>query len=390
MKVETDTTTEKILAAVRAIEPKVAGTLVQMDAERRMPDSIMREMMASGVFRMAIPKAYGGYELDPIAQVRVVEECSRIDGSLGWIAMIGMSGGFQAAFLDPGPAQKYFGDETSISAGQVSFTGQKAEVVDGGYRLSGRFRFASGITHANVLSCGVTLQKDGQPVLNPATNMPRMRIVMLPKSKAKVIETWDTTGMRGTGSNDFVVEDVFIPGEDSYSPADGPKLKTPLYSYAPLFLICHVGVPLGIARGVLDEVRTFCRTKVLPLTNQALQDDAAVQELVGRAETELAAARSHTYAVTRELWSILCSGRLPNAQERSEYRAMIVYAHHVAKDVVDKVVEIAATSAVVKNSVFDRALRDVTTASQHRQCNTRLYRTVGRGYLGLDLGDPSF
>jgi alkylation response protein AidB-like acyl-CoA dehydrogenase len=346
-------------------------------------------MTDAGIFGMAVPRAYGGAELDPIAQVRVVEECSRIDGSVGWIAMIGSSGGYLAAFLEPSAAQRIFRDKNNICAGQVSYTNQRAEVVPGGYRFSGRFRFASGITHSSVVNCGVLLYEDGKPLVSE-TGVPRTRVLLLSINKARIIETWDTTGMRGTGSHDFVVEDAFVPEEDSFSLADGAKLKAPLYLYAPLFLVCHVAVPLGIARAALDEAKKLCKTKTLPPRNQLLQDDPLAQDYIARAETALAAARSHTYGTLGRLWETLCAGTRPSPEQRAEYRMMIVHGHQVGKQIVDDMVELTATNAVVRNSVIDRSLRDVTTACQHRQVHPRLYATAGRIFLGLEAGDPSF
>jgi alkylation response protein AidB-like acyl-CoA dehydrogenase len=151
-----------------------------------------------------------------------------------------------------------------------------------------------------------------------------------------------------------------------------------------------VAVPLGIARAAVDEALRLCKKKALPPQNVLLQDDPLTWDCIGRAETTLAAARNHTYATLADLWETLQAGQYPSHLQRAAYRTMIVYAHQVGKYVVDQMVELVATNAVVRNSVIDRALRDITTASQHRQVHTRLYGTAGRFHLGVGPIDPMF
>jgi alkylation response protein AidB-like acyl-CoA dehydrogenase len=261
--------------------------------------------------------------------------------------------------------------------------------VPGGYRFGGRFRFASGINHSTMLACGTTLCENGQPIMAP-NGMPRMRVMVIPISKAKIIDTWNTTGLRGTGSHDFVVEDVFVPADESFSMAEGSKVKSPLYSFAPLFLVCHAGLAIGIARGVLDAANALAQSKTLPPQNQPLRDEVYAQECIGRAETALAAARSHTYSVLGRFWDTLCAGKIPTPQERAEYRLMMVHSHDVAKKVITDVVDMAASNGVLHNSTLDRGLRDITTACQHRAVHARQYRVGGRLYLGLESGDLTF
>jgi alkylation response protein AidB-like acyl-CoA dehydrogenase len=215
-------------------------------------------------------------------------------------------------------------------------------------------------------------------------------VLLVSADRAKIIATWNTTGMRGTGSHDFVLEDVFIPEEDSLSLAEIAKRKGPLYLYPPLFLVTHAAVPLGIARAALDEARKICKTKTLPPHNQLLAEDPIAWDCIGRAEAALAAARAYTYGTLADLWASLSTTGFLSDEQRVHYRSMIIHAHQAGKQIVDSLVDLLATSAVIKNSILDRALRDVTTACSHRQVNSRLYRSAGRVHLGLGAGDPSF
>lgn len=385
---ETSPGVDNLVDAARALAPDIAASVAGVGGDCDLPADLVNRMIDGGFFRMGVPKSYGGLEADPATQVRVVEEFARVDGSVGWIAMVGVAGAYQSAFLPPEAARRIFGNKKTLCAGQISHTGQTAEVVPGGYRLTGRFRFASGCRYATIYQCGVTLCENGQPILKDGK--PVQRILMVSTANATIIETWDTIGMRATGSHDISVEDAFVPHEDSYSPADPAHAQGPLYAFRPLFLCAHLGVPLGIARGVLDAAIEACRSKRLPPDGLLLRDEPKTQEAIARAETALAAARAYAYGTLGDLWDALTCGRQPDPRQAAAFRMSKVHAYEVARQVTSAMIDVLATSAVSRHSVFDRALRDLATAAQHRQLHSRLYLPAGRIFLGLDPADPSF
>ena len=173
-----------------------------------------------------------------------------------------------------------------------------------------------------------------------------MRILMVPIEQAQVIENWDTLGMRGTGSHDFILDDVFVPEQHTFDMRGAPRVEGPLYKYPPLFLVYHAGVPLGIARAVLDEAHVLCRTKRVAPHNQLLQDDIRTQECIGRAEVTLAAARNYTYAMITDLWKTLSSGHELSLRQRADNRMMMVHVHEAGKKVVEDIVNLVATSSL--------------------------------------------
>jgi indole-3-acetate monooxygenase len=379
---------DSILAAVQTIEPLIGQFREQMETERRMPPPLARALMEAGVFRMAVPRAYGGGELDPMAQVRVVEELSRMEGSVGWLAMIGAAGGPMAAFLDPPVAQRLFGAVDSVFAGQLR-PPQHAEVVEGGFRVKGRYRFASGCQHASMMTCGCVLFENGNPLLRE-DGQQRGRVMLIPRSKVTIVDTWDTTGMRGTGSHDFVVDDVFVPAEESVSVLERPRVAGPLYRFAPIYLVCHAGVPLGIARGALDCVLELCGRKELMPSRQLLRDDTHTQETIAWAEATVAATRSYVYGTLEDLWETLCKGDRASVNQRAHYRMMMVHSHQTAKEVISVLYDLAATSAIFRSHPLERYMRDIMTACQHRVIHPRMYRPAGRMLLGLDPDEPFF
>ncbi len=371
-----------VLAAVKAVEPQIRAASDAIETQRSLPPALARELMKAGIFRMAVPNAYGGPELDPMAQVRVVEELSRIEGAVGWLSMISTAGSFLAAFLKPEPAQRLFGSIESVVAGQLR-PAQRADVVDGGYRVSGTFHFASGSGHASVMTCGCTIYENGRPRLT-RNGHSEIRVMLVPTVKTRIVDVWDTTGMRGTGSNDYIVDNVFVPFDDCPSLGSGPPyIRAPLYSWPALFLVSHAGVPLGLARSALDFVEELSARKEL-MPGCPLRDDPQVQETIAKAEAQIEAARCYVYRTLEDLWATLCADEKPSPRQRAHYRLMMTHAHQTAKDVIGIMYDLAATSAIFRTSRLERIMRDILTSSQHRVVHPKMYRPAGRLILGLD------
>lgn len=379
---ETSDMETTVLEAVRALEPQIRAASGAIEDQRCLPPALARSLMEAGVFRLGVPRTYGGPELDPMGQVRVVEELSRIEGAVGWLSMISTAGSFLAAFLKPEPAQRLFGGVESVVAGQLR-PPQRAEVTDGGYLVSGTFHFASGSGHASVMTCGCTIYENGSPRLTRSGH-PEIRVMLVPAIKTKIVDVWDTTGMRGTGSNDFVVDNVFVPFDDCPNLGSGPPYcRDPLYSWPALFLVSHAGVPLGLARSALDFIEELTSRKEL-MPGQALRKDGQVQETIAIAEATIEAARCYVYRTLEGLWATLCAGEQPAPRQRAHYRMMMTHAHQAAKQVIGTLYDLAATSAIFRSSPLDRNMRDILTSSQHRVVHPKMYRPAGRLILGLD------
>ena len=371
-----------VLEAVRALEPRIRAASDAIEDNRCLPPELARSLMEAGVFRMGVPRIYGGPELDPMSQVRVVEELSRIEGAVGWLSMISSAGSFLAAFLEPKAAERLFAGVDSVVAGQLR-PPQRADLCDGGYRVSGTFHFASGSGHASVMTCGCAIHENGKPRLTKSGH-PDIRVMLVPTVKTKIVDVWDTTGMRGTGSNDFIVDNVFVPFEDCPNLGQGqPHCAGPLYSWPALFLVSHAGVPLGLARSALDFVEELTTHKeVMP--GRPMRDDAQVQETIASAEATVEAARCYVYRTLEDMWATLCAGERLSTRQRAHYRLMMTHAHQTAKNVINILYDLAATSAIFRSSRLERNMRDILTSSQHRVVHPKMYRPAGRLILGLD------
>ncbi len=383
-----------IVTAAQALAPLIQEHRDTMESERRLPAPVVDALRTLGAFRLAVPRAYGGLELDPMTQTRVVEELSRIDGSVGWCSMISSAGSFASAFLAPEVAQRLCGGTGFSLAGQVVPVG-RAEVVDGGYRVTGRYRFGSGCQHASLLVGGCVVFENGQPRLLP-NGQPETRVMTFPPAACKILDTWNTTGLLGAGSHDFEVADVFVPFIESWSFAERPPYSGALYRFPPLFLVTHAGVPLGLARAGIDAVIELASRKELApdphklFGPRLLREESRVHEAIAVAEGALAAVRSFTYSSLTELWDMLNRKEKLSPRQRALYRIMLIDTHRVAKEVITSMYDLAATSAIYRSHPLDRIMRDIVTACQHGIVHPKMYRPAGRLLLGLEAGDPLF
>ena len=377
----------RLIDDVRSLVPRIRERAPEIERARQLTDDVVAWLRSAGVFRMATPRAYGGPELDPMTQVRVVEELSAADGSVGWNTMIGVMSGYVSARLEPEVVESLFAADDTLLAGQVAPLG-RAELVDGGYRVSGHWRFGSASRHATVFMAGFVVRAGGE-VRRRADGQPETRVALLRAKDVRIVDTWQTTGLAGTGSNDYEAEDVFVPFGETFDVFERARLTTPLYRLPLLFLANHAGIPLGIARNAIDTVVDLAQTKIMS-TRRLLREEGQVQEMVARVEGTLGAARSYAYSVLEDMWASLCRGDELSTHQRAAFRIMMVHVHHVAKDIVMKMYDTAGTSAIFRTHPLDRMMRDILVACQHVVVQEKVYRPAGRMLLGLDPGDPFF
>ena len=298
-----------ILHAAIGLAEQIRTASGEIERGRRLPASIAAAMKEAGVFGMAMPRVWGGAELDLLTQFRVIEALAMADASVGWCAMIGCDGGYVTAFLDQDVARAMYPDLLVATAAAATTTGQ-ATRVPGGYRVSGRFPFVSGCQHCEWVWLGCTVVDNGIPRVD-RNGVPQTRQCVLPLSQCEILDTWHTTGLRGTGSNDVAVHDEFVPEERTFSFQDPQLIKRsgPLYSFPFLFIAKGAAPALGIASHAIDVlVKSSAGKPARRYTlgerieaPKVLRDDVYVQETVGRAETALAAARAYYFDVMGDL-----------------------------------------------------------------------------------------
>ncbi|RLA09649.1 MAG: hydrolase, partial [Gammaproteobacteria bacterium] len=249
-----------LLDKIKALEPQVRAAADSIEANRCLPDELVDSLRATGLFRATWPKLLDGLELDPMTLIEALEELSRYDGSVGWIGTFAAIGGLSVATLDPESVKELFPTPDVVPAGQYALVG-RAERVEGGYRVNGKWSFGSGCRHAGVITGGCIVTENDEPVMDD-NGLPEPLTIYIPKEEANInLDTWHVAGMRGTGSHDYTLTDHFVPAKHTSDSRYRARRDEPLYSFPALFLFSHLPMPLGIARAALDYVYQLGDTK---------------------------------------------------------------------------------------------------------------------------------
>jgi len=379
---------ERFVAAARALDPRILACREEIESGRRLPPSLVQAMKDARLFSLSMPRDRGGPELDPMAQVRVVEALSMADASVGWAAMLGLHAGFFAAFLDERAVREMYVDLDAFTGGVTRPTG-KAVVVPGGYRVSGRWSFGSCCEHSEWLFSGCVVIEDGEP-RKAADGGIETRLCYLPGDAVRVIDTWTTTGLRGTGSHDYAAEDLFVPAERGFDPLRAPiRSAAPLYGVRNMYLVNLAGIPLGVARASIDYVVELAEGKLTRI-GSALRDEAHVHAALARAEALVGSARGFVFETVEEIWAGLLAGRPATARQHALFRLSICNAYDMCVEAVDLMFRTASGTALYAASTLDRHFRDIHTAAQHFVVSTKIAEAAGRVMLGLKPGVPSF
>jgi alkylation response protein AidB-like acyl-CoA dehydrogenase len=278
------TATAASVEAVRALAPLISEHADSIESERCLPESVVGAMRDAGVFRSFIPRALGGTEADPVTFCRVVEELARADGSTGWCAMLCGSYGLFGGLLPAAAAREIFADPDAIVAGSLAPTGT-ARAVAGGYQLSGRWSFGSGIAHSTWVLGGSRVLDGDAPRQTPR-GTPEVRLLFFARSDVEIIDTWHVGGLRGTGSHDYRVQDLFVPDHRTCWFTEEPVELGPLYALPLIALSTALmaGVVLGIARHALDALEELAAVKTPARAQIVLREDPVARAKIGEAE----------------------------------------------------------------------------------------------------------
>jgi len=369
-----------ILANARALHDEIRGHAEAIETGRRLPDALVRTMSDAGVFRIAMPRAWGGPEMSPLEQIELIETLAYANPSVGWCASILSDSGFYAGFLEDEVARKLFPDLDAPCAGMVAPVGQ-AEAVPGGYRVNGHWAFGSGSLHATHITGGCLILEDGKPTIGE-NGLPNWRVMIFDPADVEILDTWHTTGLAGTGSNDYRVADVFVPEGHTFQPIGESKRDEPLYAYHGFFFANVPGIPFGLARAALDEARHIAETKRSYPAIQALREDAQVQTDFGEAEAILAASRAYVTDAIGGAWETLLRGDPLDIEARAQIGLCIVYAGQSAHRIVELACRIAGSSALYRKSPLEGLRRDMIAVSSHLVHQRKTYASAGGILLG--------
>src|SRR6218665_1840205 len=354
-----------VLAEARRLAPRLAARSEEIEAARRLPADLARELAEAGPFRLVLSEALSGHALHPTQIIEVIETIARADGSTGWCVMIGALTAMSAAWMPEATARTIFGAPDTIVGGVAAPTG-RAEIVEGGYRVTGRWSWASGSQNCRWLTGGVVVTKDGAPRMI-REGIPETRLLWFPIEDVTLHDTWYASGLCGTGSGDMEVRDIFVPAARSLSLlTERPRVDQPLYALPPFGLLA-LGIPavaLGIARRAVDELTALAQQKKNPLTGRAIATRGAVQEAVAESEGTLRAARALLIDTVNTTFEAAMRKEVA-LRNRAELRLAYTHATRSAARVVDRMYEAAGGTAVYRTSPLQRCLRDIHVATQH-------------------------
>jgi len=376
------------LDAVRELAPKIRAASDEIEKGRRLPLGIVRDMQRAGVFRMAMPRSWGGPELNLLSQLRVIEALSIADASAGWCAMIGVDGGYLTAYIDQAVAREMYTDIDSVTACTFAPPGIAIKKGDG-FIVNGRWPFASGCQHATWF-IGHFVIFDGDSPRLQRDGLPETRFGFLPAEECEIIDTWTTSGLRGSGSHDWTVKDRFIPEARTFNLAAPTHYrKGPLYALPNLLLYKAAAVVLGIARGAIDDFIALASRKPLTfkspsVTKAMLRDETYAQCTVAQAEAMVSSARGFVFEAVGDMWNKLLTGDLPSLKQRARARLAMVHASTACTQAVELLYKANGGSVVYAGNTFDRRLRDIHAVNQHAVHSLKTWEVTGRVLLGLE------
>jgi len=370
------------------LAPELAAAADEIERRRELPEAVVDALVERGLFRLLLPRSLGGAELLPADFVPVIEEIAKADAATAWCLNQASGCSMTAAYLDPEAACEIFGGPRGILAwGPGPGT---ARVVAGGYRVSAKWSFASGSHNASWLGCHVPiLEADGAPRLHP-DGSPVVRTMLFPKSSASMTDIWHVIGLKGTGSDQFSVEDLFVPERHSATRDDATRREPGLlyrFSSLQLYAAGFAGVAMGIARSTLDAFIQLARDKVPFRSGGALRDNHLIQSQVAQAEARLAAGRAHLLGALEDITAEIARIGHITLDQRMTARLASTFAIHQSLQVVDTAYHAAGSTAIFEANPFERRFRDIHTVSQQLQGRLEHFETVGQYLLGLDPGN---
>ena len=373
------------LRRAREFAPELAAAADEIERHRELPEAVVDALVERGLFRLLLPRSLGGAELLPADFVPVIEEIAKADASTAWCLNQASGCSMTAAYLDPEAACEIFGGPRGILAwGPGPGT---ARVVDGGYRVSASWSFASGSHNATWLGCHVPIvEADGTPRLH-SDGSSIVRTMLFPKSSAKMTDIWNVIGLKGTGSDRFSVEDLFVPQRHSATRDDDTRREKGLlyrFSSLQLYAAGFAGVAMGTARSTLDAFVALARDKVPFRSASALRDNQLIQSRVAQAEAQLSAARVFLMGSLEEVTAEVARTGHITLDQRMTIRLASTFAIHQSVQVVDTAYHAAGSTAIFNENPFERRFRDIHIVSQQLQGRQEHFETVGQYLLGLE------
>ncbi len=357
-----------LIETARKFAPAITASRDHMDVECQLPTKLANEMAEQGLFGLYVPKELGGPETDPITAFHVVEEIAQADGSAGWCVFNGAAVSAAVARISPKAVREIFGDPPIVLGSGSARAGGTAKVTDGGYIVSGRWNFLSGIDHSIALFVACRVVDDAGPVLyDDGAQM--MRTVVLPVAKGEVLNTWTTMGMRGTASHDAEYHEVFVPHDHTYTRGDPSHYDGALYTPAQSSIVfgwtLSAANTLGMARGAMNTFVDLATDSGSTDSPTLLRDRQQIKIVVGECEAMIDSARRYVLDTASTLWEAQVNGDPDLSEKSMRTRLAITHAIRQSIAVADKLFSAAGTNSIHRSVGLERYFRDLHVHGQH-------------------------
>lgn len=371
----------------RAVAALARDCADETERNRRLSQPVVEAMVDAGLMHMLVPASLGGGEVDPLTMLRLIETVSAGDGAAGWCVMIGAtSAAGGVPYLREDVARAIFeASRRNVTGGAVAPSGV-ARPVAGGYRVAGRWGWGSGLHHCAWVHASCVVMDGDAP--RTEHGGPMLRTLLVPAEQVEILDTWDVSGLRGTGSHDFVVRDAFVPEERAYSFMTGTRsFEGALYRIPTIGLMAAAvaAVPLGIARGAIDALIDLAQAKVPTGSRRTLRERASTAVQVAEAEATLGAGAALLREAVADIWDTVQANDTLSIAQRARLRLAASHAAVCATRAVDLMHAAGGATANFSASPLQRAFRDVHAATGHVLIAPIHYEAAGRHALGLEI-----
>lgn len=382
-------TAESILDNVRRLGPALAARSGEFEDLRRLPDDVVGQLKAAGAFRMARSRAKGGPQLALVEQFRVIEELAYHDSSVGWVVKIGADSGLIAEYLQLQDSAELLPHPDTITAGQFTAGHGKLERTEGGYRLTGRFPFGSASLHADAIMSGAVVCENGEPVPGP-NGLPQVRLAFAPASDYAIEDTWHTHGLRGTGSNHYRADGIFIPETRALAIDDALFAgRDTLYRSGFNWVTTMAAVPCGIARRAMDEALAIIGKRTAGMPPRPIAELAVVRDKVAEIEMRRASAHAFLFDQAARFWAELDAGEA-SLETKGRLALANVNACRMAADVTRGLFDLVGAHAIFEGQPLERLIRDAQTVKQHMIVSLPAVESYGAMMLGTEHPSPLY
>jgi len=383
-----------LLDSVKRIAPVIKQNAAASEQDRRLSSQTVEAMRSAQLYRMCKPRACGGLELDPVTALHVYEEVSRLHPAAGWNLQISSAGYVLPAWLSEEGARELLSNPDHALAGAFAPPG-RAIPVDGGYRVTGRWSFGSGGNQADWFVGGAFIYDDGSgDPRKDGQGQPIQIMVFVSSAESKIHDNWRTMGMRATGSNDFSIDQVFVPHHRAAEVAPLTRLpaacSTPFHRLSLWIMVAALATPaLGAARAAIDALIELGK-KTPNYTRSTVAERPVAQMQLARAEALVGAGRAYLHESVGEAWDTAQEGQFLDRAQKIKIQLAACHAIRSAADAIDLVQAAAGTSAIKEDQPFEGWFRDVHTMTQHAFGSAARFESTGKLLFGQPTDWPFF